>query len=224
MCTLTDGEMIERMRNGDETGLEALLRQHGPHVKGCLRLQSGLRPEDEALEDAVQDAGLALFQAAGRLATVGNLPGYFYQTAKRKLFSALRARRGTPQPWEGAEAQLAHRESADGDPAEQPSEFLDRLAVALQSLTTAERDLVGLDTATGGNLSADELAQLLGIKPDSVYTLRRRAKQRLAGFLAQWDEEQQRSRRRGPDPDGSPREDSKDLEGGLQGPDNGGVR
>lgn len=174
-----DAAIIESMQSGSVSGLEALLRTHGEHVKGCLRVAFGLRSGDHALEDAVHDAAQALFLRAKRLDPRQNLGGYYYRTARRDLVRLLRARRGHKQLWPGAEEQLA---APDRD-EDEPCDLTARIAAMIERLPVLEREILVLDQAHNFTMKAREIARLLKTTEATVYSLRNRTKGRFAGFL-----------------------------------------
>ena len=53
---LDDEQIIARLQRRDVAGLEALLREHGPTIKGWLRADFGLLKDAHLLEDAIHDA------------------------------------------------------------------------------------------------------------------------------------------------------------------------
>lgn len=166
-------------------GLEALLRTHGDHVKGCLRLAFRLAPGDHALEDAVHDAAQVLFLRAKRLDPEQNLGGYYYTTARRELARLLRARKDHRQLWPGAEEQIA---APDRD-EKGPCDLAARVAAIVEGLPALEREILVLDLAHNFGLKADEIAQQLHTTAATVYSLRNRTKGRLEGLVRPPDPE-----------------------------------
>ena len=181
MSMLEDGEIVRRMRHGDVTGLEGLLRQYGPTAKAWLRVRFGLPMGDHMLEDAVHDAALILFRRAHRLDASNNLGGFFYTTASRELIRGLRQQNGGPQLWDKAGLNIPAPE-----PNPEPGAFSIALAAYLQSFPEREREILGQDAASGFSMSAAEVAALLGTTAETVYSLRNRAKKRLDEFLHRW--------------------------------------
>lgn len=171
-----DEEIIRLMRAGNPRGIEALLRVHGPNVKGRLSVVFRRQPGDHALETATHDAALSLFRSADRLDPSGNLGGYFYVAAWNEMNrQEIEDRKRHVPLWEGAEEQIPAANTASA-----PSNDLTaKVRALINSLPKLERDVLLLDIAHNFRLPAKEAAAILGTTPAAIYSSRNRTKERL---------------------------------------------
>ena len=91
----SDAELLRRFSGcrgdaGAEAAFAALVRRHGPMVRGaCRRVLN----DPHAAEDAFQATFLTLARRAGRLEGIESLGGWLYRVAIRVALRARRARR-----------------------------------------------------------------------------------------------------------------------------------
>ncbi len=182
MTILDDGEIIRRMRRGDVTGVEGLLHAHGPRVKASLRLRFGLGRGDHALEDAVHDAALIMYQRARRLDAKRNLGGYLMITAGRELARALEQCRTGSGDFEIVLENVPVDERREST----TDEFSLALRRLLDELPDREREILAIDHGSDFKISADRIAEELGTTRHTVYVLRHRTRQRIEEFCEEW--------------------------------------
>jgi len=179
--------LIARLREGDESAFEELVRREGPRLLAAARRI--LRDEADA-RDAVQDAFASAFRALGSFERQATLSTWLHRIAVNAALARLRAQRRRPEvaidellptfqedghhatppaPWASAEALVAQRETR---------EFV-RTAIERLPQSYAEvlllRDIEELDTAT--------VAELLGITENLVKVRLHRARQALRALL-----------------------------------------
>lgn len=162
--------LLERIRNGDAAGFEALMRQHAPRVVGLATRLIGDRSE---AEDLAQEAFLRLHRALPGFRGESSIGTWLYRTTtrlaidhlrkeklKRKLFF-FRQNDDDPDPLETV-----------SDPRSNPardlhsSQAMIRLRQAMQKLSARQRAVFVLRHHEG--LPLQEIATLLGLETGTV--------------------------------------------------------
>ena len=171
---LTDGQLIERVADGDRPAFEELYRRYGRAVLGLALRRLGDRGR---AEDAAQDAFVAIWRSA-RTYDSGRGTGapWLYAVARNAITDGLRR---SPEP----AAELADRPGGGPDPADraEASWTAWRVHRALEVLPPHERPVIELAYWRG--LSQSEIAESLGIPLGTVKTRTRSALARLADAL-----------------------------------------
>lgn len=174
---VTDEDLLQQVAGGDEAALRALFDRHAAWLK--LRLQRRSSDPD-LVADALQDTFVAVWKSAGKYRGDGDVGGWMWGIAVRRLISRLRARRG-PHP-------VSDEVLAAVSPAVQSAE--DQLLVAveygdvgtaLRSLSPQLRTVVQATVIDG--LTTREAARLLGLPQGTVKSRMRAAKTQLRGHL-----------------------------------------
>ncbi len=153
------GDLVRRLRAGDETAAEALDRAHRPAL---VRFCAGYLGSVDEAEDAAQEVLAKLWRAD---AVPERFRAWVYTVARNHCLNLRRgrARRRDAEPLRsdvelfrtvsGAATRLVRREEAA------------RIAALVASLGEAEREVVRM--RYGEELSRDEIAEVLGV-PTSV--------------------------------------------------------
>ena len=176
---LTDGELIERVGEGDRDAFDELYRRYARPVLGLALRRLGDRGR---AEDAVQDAFAAIWRSAasydpGR----GQGGAWLYTVARNAIVDGAR-RRPEPPMEAPDEASGEH-----GPPEQAEAAWLAwRVHGALEHLPEHERPVIEL--AYWGGLSQSEISDFLHVPLGTVKTRTRSALARLADLL---DEELQ---------------------------------
>jgi RNA polymerase sigma-70 factor, ECF subfamily len=170
----SDGELIERIAEGDRPAFEELYRRYARTVLGLALRRLGDRGR---AEDAAQDAFVAIWRSArtynrGR----GHGAPWLYAVARNAITDGLRR---TPEPT----AELQEGPGHEPDPSEhaEASWTAWRVHRALEVLPPHERPVIELAYWRG--LSQSEVAETLGIPLGTVKTRTRTALSRLADAL-----------------------------------------
>ncbi len=184
-----DAELGHRLRSGDESVLETILRTQGPTVRAVLRGKFFHSLTDTDFEDVLATALFRLWQSRERFdATQSSLRVWFFRIATnvaRDVFKHgwHKARRleQVVEPVFLADLLSTH-ERSDDDDASQPEPFLTSAALTelLALLPESQRRIVLADAASAeGVVPSQQLADELGIPPATVRVYRKRALERL---------------------------------------------
>jgi RNA polymerase sigma-70 factor (ECF subfamily) len=170
----TDGELIERVAEGDRPAFEELYRRYARAVLGLALRRLGDRGR---AEDATQDAFVAIWRSA-RTYDPGRGTGapWLYAVARNAITDGLRR---TPEPT----AELEDGPGSGPDPSDraESSWVAWRVHRALEVLPAHERPVIELAYWRG--LSQSEIAESIGIPLGTVKTRTRSALARLADAL-----------------------------------------
>lgn len=181
-----DGEdraLLARIARGDRSALEQLYRRHATWMISRLESRCG----DPDLADlALQDTFLAVWRSADKFRGDGEVGGWLWGIAVRRLIDQLRKRRPTPV----SAAALNRYQHQYGDRYESAMTFEDALVdngahgplgPALRSIEPELRSVL-IATAIDG-LSTKEAARMLDIPQGTVKTRLMRARRQLQELL-----------------------------------------
>ena len=179
----TDGDLIERIKAGDQLALKALYARH--HVKIFRFAMRILRSEPSA-EDVVSEVFLDVWRKAANFEGRSEASTFLLGVARNKAYSLLRKRR------EGELDEEAAAEIEDG--ADTPEAALQKknkgelLRACMQKLSAEHREV--MDLVYYHDKSVEEVAAIVGIPEGTVKTrmfhARRRLKILLSGGLGDW--------------------------------------
>jgi RNA polymerase sigma-70 factor (ECF subfamily) len=171
-----DRELVERVKGGDATAYDALVRRHLARATSIARRLLG---NIEDAEDLVQDAFMRALDRLGTFDTTRAFGPWFYKllintglnARKARALRAAEPERGDA-PWRGASPlELTERK-----------EIRERFAAALAALPPRQRLVVSMFEVDG--LSTTEIAESLGISPETVRWHHHQARQTLRAALA----------------------------------------
>jgi RNA polymerase sigma factor (sigma-70 family) len=174
---VTDGELLRQVAGGDDAALRELFDRHAAWLQ--LRLQRRTSDPD-LVADALQDTFVAVWRNPAAYRGEGDVGGWIWGIAIRRLISRLRARKGDVVL--GAEV-IDHASPAVQSAEDQllvGVEYGD-LGAALRSLSPELRTVVQATVVDG--LTTREAASLLGLPQGTVKTRVRAAKAQLRGRL-----------------------------------------
>ena len=169
-----DGDLIERVAEGDRDAFDELYRRYTRSVLGLALRRLGDRGR---AEDALQDAFAAVWRSARTYdASRGTGGAWLYTVARNSIVDSARRR---PEPV----AELADRVDDGAGPPEQAeaSWLAWRVHRAIEDLPQHERPVIEL--AYWGGLSQSEVAEYLHVPLGTVKTRTRSALARLADVL-----------------------------------------
>ncbi len=171
---LTDGELIERVGDGDRDAFDELYRRYTRPVLGLALRRLGDRGR---AEDALQDAFAAIWRSAASYdASRGQGGAWLYTVARNAIVDGARRR---PEP----PMETPDEASGENGPPEQAEAawLAWRVHGALELLPDHERPVIEL--AYWGGLSQSEIAEFLHVPLGTVKTRTRSALARLADLL-----------------------------------------
>ncbi len=177
---LNDEEIVLRLQRGDVSGLDALLREHGPFVKAALRQSFQFVNDEHDLESALLDGALIMWKrdVSNRLDPSKGIRAYFYVTCRRELMRAWKNKPAEqlldPTVVDATFASQGAMERAGGGPS------LEDIMAGLSSL---ERGILMADMAANFTASSAELAALLETTSASVDSLKYRIRKKLRRWL-----------------------------------------
>lgn len=186
---LDDSELLTRLRAGDDTAYEELVRTSSPRLLAVARRIVG---NDEEARDVIQDAFLNAFRSLKNFHGDARLSTWLHRIVVNSALMKLRTRKRKPE--ESIEPLLPAF-MADGHYAEKFSSWGERADQALSRTETQElvrqridelpesfrtvlllRDIEGLDT--------EETARVLDTTPNAIKIRLHRARAALRTLLA----------------------------------------
>ena len=173
-----DAALVRAASEGDSTAMRTLYERHAPWLTARLTRRCNDR---EVVLDVVQDTFLAVWREAGQWRGDGEVAGWLWGIAFRRMVSRLRKRKDVLllPDWEHAHQQVA--------PAAEEQVLLGveygDLAGALRRLSPEFRSVVQAVVLDG--LTTKEAGRLLGVRENTVKTRLHRAKAQLRGALTQ---------------------------------------
>ena len=171
---LTDGELIERVGNGDRDAFDELYRRYTRPVLGLALRRLGDRGR---AEDALQDAFAAIWRSAASYDPARGQGGaWLYTVARNAIVDGARRR---PEP----PMEAPDEPSGENGPPEQAEAawLAWRVHSAIEQLPEHERPVIEL--AYWGGLSQSEISEFLHVPLGTVKTRTRSALARLADML-----------------------------------------
>jgi RNA polymerase sigma-70 factor (ECF subfamily) len=188
MSAPDEQRLLERLRAGEESAYEDLVRRYGGRLLAVAR--RFLPVEDDA-RDALQDAYLSAFRSIGRFEGQALLSTWLHRIVVNASLMKLRTRRRKPEqsieellPGYLEDGHLERPASpwrTEGmDPAER-SELRALVLESIHSLPDGHRNVLLLRDIE--DLDTQEAADLLGISPGAVKTRLHRARQALRELL-----------------------------------------
>ena len=171
---LTDGDLIERVGDGDGDAFEELYRRYTRPVLGLALRRLGDRGR---AEDALQEAFAAIWRSASSYDPArGHGGAWLYAVARNAIVDGARKR---PEP----PMEAPEKPSPEGGPDEraEASWLAWRVHGAIELLPDHERPVIEL--AYWGGLSQSEISKFLDIPLGTIKTRTRSALARLADLL-----------------------------------------
>ncbi|AHF90305.1 RNA polymerase subunit sigma-24 [Opitutaceae bacterium TAV5] len=162
--TIPDEDLVERIRNDDETALLALMRRYYVHL--CKLSQSLLRRNDLS-EDAVSSVFTSFWQRRKQVVITSEVRAYLFSAvARQSLYLLSRHARGTTSVplAEVPEATLV--DPAEADKGLLYREFLTEVETLLETMPPKRREIFKLCRLE--NLRYREVALRLGLSEHTV--------------------------------------------------------
>jgi len=174
---VTDAALLQQVATGDDAALRELFDRHAAWLQ--LRLQRRTSDRD-LVADALQDTFVAVWRSASSFRGEGDVGGWIWGIAIRRLISRLRARRADATPGDEVIAYVSPAVQSAEDQLLVGVEYGD-VGAALHSLSPELRTVIQATVIDG--LTTKEAAHLLGLPQGTVKTRIRAAKAQLRGRL-----------------------------------------
>jgi RNA polymerase sigma-70 factor, ECF subfamily len=169
----TDGDLIERIKAGDQLALKTLYARH--HVKIFRFAMRILRSESSA-EDVVSEVFLDVWRSAANFEGRSEASTFLLSVARNKAYSQLRKRREDELDDEQA-GQI--EDTADTpEAAMQKKNKGELLRVCMGRLSPEHREV--MDLVYYHDKSVEEVAEIVGIPEGTVKTRMFHARKKLA--------------------------------------------
>jgi RNA polymerase sigma-70 factor, ECF subfamily len=163
------GDVVERVRAGDERAFEALFRAHYAALCGFAVRYVRTRA---LAEELVQDLFMALWARRASWEVrggSGSVRAYLFAAVRNRALNA-RTRRAVERDWEedetAAEVRTLHHAPVAADAALEAAELHGRLTAAIESLP--ERCRLVMQLRWRDQLSYAEIAEVMGISTKGV--------------------------------------------------------
>lgn len=179
---MSETELIDRARGGDEDAFAELVTTHADQVYGALR-RFGLTP-DEA-DEVAQEVFVRAWRGLGRFQGRAKLSTWLYRITFNEAQRALSRRRsegGDVAADEDAEAPVSAAEHRGPDTQALDHEFGEVLDRALAQLAPEWRAAVVLRDLEG--LSTAEAAEIVGVRQAAFKSRLHRGRMQLRELLA----------------------------------------
>ncbi len=175
-----DYALILRIARGQEEALAELIRRH---QRRLYQLAYRLLKDPLEAEDVLQEVFLKVFEHAGRFEPVSTVSAWLHRITANHCLNRLRSRRPLDS-LDDDEAAPLPASSADPLAALEGEELARRLEGLLTALPERQRQALMLKQF--GGLSYQEIGELLGLSPDAVDGLLKRARQFLKKSLREF--------------------------------------
>ena len=187
LATLSDEQLIERVRGEDDAALHVLVERHLKSVyRFCLRYTGS----SEDAEDAAQEAFLKAWRNLGRYDSGKPFKTWLFAIAKNSATDLMRKRKSvTFSMLDSGGAPDSSFSDTLADPEDLPDEVFARSALAqevqtaMSSLKARERTILSLRYEEGE--SFEDIARILSIPANTVRSLHRRALSTMRAFFEQ---------------------------------------
>jgi RNA polymerase sigma-70 factor, ECF subfamily len=174
-----DSELLERARRGDSAAFSTLIRRHDRYLYRVAR--SVVRDDDEA-EDVVQQTYLRVFTKIGEFRGHANLRTWLTRIALNEALQLRHRRRSlvelgeidTAQERARSQVYLAALTSSTPEAEAARAQIRQLLERAIDGLRPDFRTVLVMRDVE--KASAEEIASVLGIKPETVRTRLHRAR------------------------------------------------
>lgn len=178
--TEPDAALLRRAAGGDRSAYDTFVTRHQDALYRYLRLAAG---HGDDAEDALQEAFLAGWRAAGSFRGAGSARGWLFTIGRHALLRLRRRRVDEPADLVPLEA-LGCEAGWGEEPAMEPAGGGGRgaqLTAALERLAPTDREVIVLRELEG--FSGEEAAALLGMELPALKSRLHRARLRLAAEL-----------------------------------------
>ncbi len=171
-----DGQLVERIREGDQTAFRALVDRYKRPLYVMVRRMVG---DHETCDDVLQESFLRLWRAAGALAETGSVFPYLRKIAVNQVITRRRYEKRRPAAALGDAVEFLA--DPGGAEEERGRELREQVAAAFGRLSAELRACLSL--RVNEEMSYDEIAQTLDIPRGTVMSRLSRARSAVAALL-----------------------------------------
>jgi RNA polymerase sigma-70 factor (ECF subfamily) len=175
-----DSALMSRLRNGDETAMNALVHRFGPRLHRLICRLTGWSGDSD---DILQEVFLTAWRKAGAFRGDGSLEGWLRQLAVNRCRNHHRARAAFTRMLGRA---ASRSKTATVNRLSQEESDLGELRIALAKLKRPDRAVLVLFYLE--ELSGEQVAEALGVRLETVHVRLHRARRRLRDLLKAGDE------------------------------------
>jgi RNA polymerase sigma-70 factor (ECF subfamily) len=178
-----DYALLKRIARGEQAALEELIRRH---ERRLYQLAYRLLKDPQETEDALQEVFLKAYENAGRYQPISTVKAWLNRITANHCLNRLRER--VPQDSLDDEERAPQLHSRNATPLEalEESDLAHRLENLLATLPENQRRALVLKRF--GDLSYQEIAEVMETSPGAVDGLIKRARQFLRKALADYFE------------------------------------
>ena len=178
-----DYALLKRIARGEQAALEELIRRH---ERRLYQLAYRLLKDPQETEDALQEVFLKAYENAGRFQPISTVKAWLNRITANHCLNRLRER--VPQDSLDDEERAPQLLSRNPSPLEalEESDLARRLEDLLATLPENQRRALVLKRF--GDLSYQEIAEVMETSPGAVDGLIKRARQFLRKALAEYFE------------------------------------
>jgi RNA polymerase sigma-70 factor (ECF subfamily) len=176
-----DYALLKRLAKGEQAALEELIRRH---ERRLYQLAYRLLKDPQETEDALQEVFLKAYENAGRFQPFSTVKAWLNRITANHCLNRLRER--VPQDSLDDEERAPQLPSRTANPLEalEESDLAHRLEELLATLPENQRRALVLKRF--GDLSYQEIAEIMETTPGAVDGLIKRARQYLRKALAEY--------------------------------------
>jgi RNA polymerase sigma-70 factor (ECF subfamily) len=178
-----DYALLRRIARGEQAALEELIRRH---ERRLYQLAYRLLKDPQETEDALQEVFLKAYENAGRYQPISTVKAWLNRITANHCLNRLRER--VPQDSLDDEERAPQLPSRNATPLEalEESDLAQRLEGLLATMPENQRRALVLKRF--GDLSYQEIAEIMETSPGAVDGLIKRARQFLRKALAEYFE------------------------------------
>ena len=170
--------LMQRLAVGDEAAMHELIKQHGEMLARLIGRLTGWHADRE---DILQDVLISVWQQANSFTGTGSLEGWLKRVAVNRCRNHFRATNSIKRMIERFTLTLRPNSFTQETQTVEADEHDLQLRNALKALPQRDRSVLVLFYIE--EISGDEVASILNIKPETLHVRLHRARQRLKQLM-----------------------------------------
>jgi RNA polymerase sigma-70 factor (ECF subfamily) len=175
--TYNETQLLEQVAGGDERAFRKVFDEHWQNIYGVALM---LTKNADLAEDMVQEIFLKIWMKREQLPTIDNFKAFLFVVARNHVFSELR-KKSNEIPF--TEQLIEYFQETRNNPEKQllQKESFAMVQQAVDSLPQQQRMVYQL--SRDGGLTRDEIADKLGISPNTVRNHMAKAMETIRQYL-----------------------------------------